>query len=69
MRCAAKAAEKTAAEKAAASVNAAAIDVSYPVAADDALSAAANLPEAPIAAESSGVSPRANDNGFQVEHI
>ena len=65
MRCTAKADEK-----AAASVNAAALDDAQPLAADDASSAAAaTLPAAPVAADARGESPRANDDGSQVELI
>ena len=59
MRCAAKATEK-----------AAALDDAQPLAADDSLSAAAaTLPAAPVAADTRGESPRANDDGSQVELI
>ena len=65
MRCAAKAAEQAAAR-----VNAAALDDAQPLAADDSLSAAAaTLPAAPVAADTRGESPRANDDGSQVELI
>ena len=65
MRCAAKAAEK-----AAACVNAAALDDALSLAADDASSAAtATLSTAPVAADARGGSPRANDDGSQVELI
>ena len=61
MRCATKAAGKAAAR-----VNAAALDYAQPLAAEDASSAAATLPAAPVAADARGDSPRANDDGFQV---
>uniref|UniRef100_M4B3T0 Uncharacterized protein n=1 Tax=Hyaloperonospora arabidopsidis (strain Emoy2) TaxID=559515 RepID=M4B3T0_HYAAE len=65
MRCAAKAAEKAAAR-----VNAAALDDAQPLVADDASSAAAaTIPAAPVAADARGESPRANDDGSQVEFI
>ena len=65
MRCAAKDAEKAAVR-----VNAAALDDAQPLAADDSLSAAAaTLPAAPVAADARGDSPRANDDGSQVELI
>ena len=65
MRCAAKAAEK-----AAALVNAAALDDAQPLVADYASSAAAaTLPAAPVAADTRVESPRANDDGSQVELI
>ena len=61
MRCAAKAAAR---------VNAAALDDAQPLAADDSLSAAAATPPAaPVAADTRGESPRANDDGSQVELI
>ena len=64
-RCAAKAAEKAAAR-----VNAAALDDAQPLVADDASSAAAaTIPAAPVAADARGESPRANDDGSQVEII
>ena len=62
VRCAAKAAEKA--------VNAAALDEVQPLAADDASSAAAaTLPAAPVVVDARGESPRANDDGSQVELI
>ena len=65
MQCAAKTAEKAAAR-----VNAAVLDDDQPRAADDALSAAAaTLPAAPVAADACGESPRANDDGSQVDLI
>ena len=65
MRRAAKAAEKAAAR-----VNAAALDDALSLAADDASSAAtATLSTAPVAADARGGSPRANDDGSQVELI
>ena len=65
MRCATKAAGKAAAR-----VNAAAPDYAQPLAADEASSAAAaTFPAAPVAADASGESPRANDDGSQVELI
>ena len=65
MRCAAEAAEKAAAR-----INAAALDDSQPLAADYASSAAAaTLPAAPVAADTRVESPRANDDGSQVELI
>ena len=65
MRCAAKATEKAAAR-----VYAAALDDDQPLTADEALSsAAATLPAAPTAADARGESPRANDDGSQVELI
>ena len=65
MRCAAKAAEKRSAR-----VNAAALDDAQSLAADDASSAAAaTLPPAPVAADTRSESPRANDDGSQVEII
>ena len=63
MRCAVKAAEKAAAR-----VTAAVLDDTRPLAADDA-SSAATLPAAPVAADERGESPRANDDGSQVELI
>ena len=65
MRCAARAAEK-AAER----VNAADLDDAQPLAADDALSAAAaTLPAAPVAADARGGSPRAKVDGSQADVI
>ena len=65
MRCAAKAAEKTAAR-----VNAAALDDAQSLAAGDALSAAAaTLSAALVVADARGKSPRANDDGSQVDLI
>ena len=65
MRCAAKAAEKAAAR-----VNAAVLEDAHPLAAGDASSAvAATLPAAPVSADARGESPRANDDGSQVELI
>ena len=65
MRCAAKASEKAAAR-----VNAADLDDAQPLAADDASSAAAIiLSAAPVAVDARGESPRANDDGSQVELI
>ena len=65
MWCAAKVAEK-----AAALVNAAVLDDAQPLVADDASSAAAIiLSAAPVAVDARGDSPRANDDGSQVELI
>uniref|UniRef100_A0AAV1T5I1 Uncharacterized protein n=1 Tax=Peronospora matthiolae TaxID=2874970 RepID=A0AAV1T5I1_9STRA len=65
MRCAAKASEE-----AAACVNAAAPDYAQPLAADDAsFATSATPPAAPVAAQASGESPRANDDDSQVELI
>ena len=65
VRCAAKAAEK-AVER----VNKAALEYTQPLAAEDASSAAAStLPAAPVAVDARGESPRANDDGSQVELI
>ena len=59
-----------AAEKAATRVNAAALDDAQPLAADDALSAAAaTLSAALVVADARGKSPCANDDGSQVELI
>ena len=65
MRCATKAAEKSAAR-----VNAAALYNAQPLEADDASSAAsATLTAAPVAADARSESPRANDDGYQVKLI
>ena len=64
VRCAAKAAEK-AVER----VNKAALEYTQPLAAEDASSAAATLPAAPVAADARGESPHANDDDSQVELI
>ena len=65
MPCAVKAAEQVAAR-----VNAAARDSSQPRASDDASSAVSlTLPAAPVAADARGESPRANDEGSQVQLI
>ena len=51
-------------KRAAARVNAAVLDDAQPLAADEASSAAAaTFPAAPVAADASGESPRANDDG------
>uniref|UniRef100_A0AAV1U9G4 Uncharacterized protein n=1 Tax=Peronospora matthiolae TaxID=2874970 RepID=A0AAV1U9G4_9STRA len=66
MQCATEAAEKTATH-----VNAAALEDAQPLAAEDASSAAAlTFHAVPVAAETRGVSPRADDdNGSQVKLI